>query len=400
MSLSNKKIIVGITGGIAAYKSIELIRLLRKAGAQVQVVMTASALEFVTPLTVSAIAGNPVRTELFDVAAEQSMSHIELARWADLFIIAPASANTIAHLAQGLAKDLLTTLVLATEAPVVFAPAMNRVMWEQTITQENVAKLTTRDFQCLGPEYGEQACGDVGQGRMLEPEIMLQQVESLFAEQTLQGKTVLITAGPTHEAVDPVRYLTNFSTGTQGYALARAAHARGARVILVSGPTQLQPPSGVKVIQVISAVEMDVAVQSVLADVDIFIGTAAVADYRVPEINSQKIKKSRDHLTLELVPNPDIIANVANAKNRPVLVVGFAAETNNIEEYALKKLQDKKLDAIVANQVGFNQGFGKVENALSVYFKDGRVEKIPAAVKEVLAETLITVCEKQILALG
>ena len=366
LSLSNKQIILGITGGIAAYKAAELCRQLIKANAEVRVVMTPSATEFVTPLTFQALSGNRVHTELLDEEAEAAMGHIELARWADLILVAPASANFIARLAQGRAEDLLSTLCLATDAHIAVAPAMNQAMWRNEGTQENLGLIKDKGIHVFGPASGEQACGDVGLGRMLEPHEIVMQAGDLFETGALAGVNVTITAGPTREAIDPVRYISNHSSGKMGYALATAAMEAGANVVLISGPVSLEPPPRVRVVKVESARQMLDASQ--VAQGDIFISVAAVADYRPENPVASKIKKSDDTMTLSLIKNPDILATMSLAENRP-FCVGFAAETDNIEEYACKKLQEKKLDLIFANNA--TDTFNSESAQVTAYWADG-----------------------------
>ena len=388
--LQGKRVVIGITGGIAAYKTIELIRLLRKANAEVRVVLTSAAAEFVTPLTLQAISGSPVSQSLFDPAAELSMGHIELAKWADIIVVAPATADFIARMNVGMANDLLSTLCLATSAPILLAPAMNQQMYAQTITQENMAKLAQRGVKFVGPNSGEQACGDVGAGRMSEPsEIFTALSEQLVPKQDLHGLTVVITAGPTREAIDPVRYLSNHSSGKMGYAIAQAFAERGATVTLISGPVNLPTPANVKRINVISAQEMwAVAMESAVKN-QLFIGCAAVADYRMADISEQKIKKTADNneLTLRLIKNPDIIASVAALDEQRPFVVGFAAETQNVEVYAKDKLQRKNLDMICANSVAGGAVFGEDRNALHLFWKNGE-KLLPSCSKTELAQVL------------
>ena len=384
LSLSNKQIILGVTGGIAAYKAAELCRLLIKAGADVRVVMTPSAAEFITSLTFQALSGNRVHIELLDEEAEAAMGHIELARWADLVLIAPASANFIARLSQGRAEDLLSTLCLATNAPIAVAPAMNQAMWRNQNTQDNLQQLKQKNITILGPASGEQACGDVGLGRMLEPEEITQAAADIFETGELAGVNITITAGPTREAIDPVRYISNHSSGKMGYALARAAMEAGAKVVLVSGPVALEPPPQVKLVAVESARQMLDACQVVPGD--IFISVAAVADYRPANSASEKIKKNADTIELSLVKNPDILARISLSAQRP-FCVGFAAETQNIEEYARKKLQDKKLDLIFANNAAdtFNS-----ESALATaYWPEGE-HPFPRSSKTSLARDMVS----------
>ena len=363
-TLNNRQILLGVTGGIAAYKSAELVRRLRDAGAAVRVVMTRAACEFITPLTMQALSGNPVHRELLDETAEAAMGHIELARWAELVLVAPASADFIARLAHGLADDLLATLCLATEAPVLVAPAMNQAMWRDPATQHNCHVLAQRGVGLLGPATGSQACGDTGPGRMLEPAELLAAATSRFAPRELEGVRVLITAGPTREALDPVRYISNHSSGKMGFAIAAAAAEAGAAVTLVSGPVHLDTPARVARIDVSSAIEMHEAVMSRAAQCDIFVACAAVADYRPEHCAGQKIKKSAGRMDLRLVRNPDIVADVAALDARP-FTVGFAAETTDVLAYARGKLAAKRLDLIVANDVargdiGFNSEFNEV----------------------------------------
>ena len=385
-------IVLGITGGIAAYKTPELVRRLRERGADVQIVMTASAEEFVTPTSLQAVSGRPIRTNLWDKEAEASMSHIELARWADLVLIAPATAEIMARLAGGGAPDLLTTLCLATEAPIAIAPAMNRVMWANPAVQANRNMLEERGMRILGPDVGSQACGEEGAGRMLDPDDIAAAVcDPEFAgavvDGPLAGKTVLVTAGPTREPIDPVRYITNRSSGKMGYAIASAAHAKGARVILVSGPVMLQEPNGVEVQRVETAEEMHAATHASIVDVDIFIAAAAVADYRPADRATQKIKKTKDTMSLELVRSPDILASVAALGDVP-FTVGFAAETERVRDYALGKLENKKLDMIVANRVGSDCGFDYDDNSVEVLWAGGE-RAFPQMAKTELAHELM-----------
>ena len=367
-----KNILLGVTGGIAAYKSAELIRLLIKAGAEVRVVMTAAAGEFVQPLTYQALSGHRVYSDIFDAEADSAMDHIELARWADLLIVAPASADFIAKLCNGYADNLLLTLCLASKQPVAIAPAMNQQMYANEATQDNIKQLAARSVLIWGPDEGEQACGDVGPGRMLEPVAIFERAVEILRPGKLTGKQVLITAGPTREPIDPVRYISNRSTGRMGYALARAAQQAGAGVTLVSGPVSLTEPSGVERISVSSAVEMRDAVIDRVGKADIFIACAAVSDYQVEAVAAQKIKKSAEQITLQLIPNPDIVSEVAQLKNKPY-TLGFAAETENVERHAREKLQRKKLDMIAANQVGVEQtGFESDTNELIVIWPDGQ----------------------------
>lgn len=361
-TLANKRVVLGVTGGIAAYKSAELLRRLQTAGAEVRVVMTAAATEFVTPLTFQALSGHPVHLDLLDPAAEAAMGHIALARWADVILVAPASADFIARLAQGEGGDLLTTLCLASIGPVAVAPAMNQAMWAKPATAANVRTLRDRGIRVFGPAAGYQACGDVGAGRMEEPDMLVLGVAELFATGTLEGRKVVITAGPTQEAIDPVRYLSNHSSGKMGYALAEAAREAGADTVLISGPVALAVPARVRCVKVTSAAEMLAASLAEVADADLFIAAAAVADYRPRTVASQKIKKSRETLTIELEPNPDIVATVAMLPERP-FVVGFAAETENLLDNARSKLLRKGLDLVIANDVSDTAiGFGSDDN--------------------------------------
>ena len=387
MSLENKQILLGVTGGIAAYKTAELTRLLIKAGAFVRVVMTRGAQAFVTPLTFQALSGEPVRTELLDPEHEAAMGHIELARWADLILIAPATANFIERLATGRADDLLSTLCLASASPIMLAPAMNQQMWKQQATQDNIKILQQRDINIIGPAEGDQACGDIGPGRMLEPQEILSQAEQHFHTGALACKQILITAGPTREPIDPVRFLSNRSSGKMGYALAQAAVEAGATVTLVSGPVVLATPRGVKKVSVETAEEMYSTVLENINHADIFIATAAVSDYRPAMTATQKIKKSSDNFTLELQPNPDILAEVA-ALETPPFTVGFAAETESLENHAQEKLKRKKLDMIAANPVNNHQGFDQNENQLTVFWSDGK-QHFPLTSKHKIARQLL-----------
>lgn len=368
--LHNKNILLGVTGGIAAYKSVVLVRRLKELGANVQVVMTESAQEFITPLTFQAISGNPVHSSLLDVEAEAAMGHIELARWADVIIIAPATANSMARLANGEADDLLTTVCLASNIPLAIAPSMNQAMWSNRATQENLLILKSRDIEIYGPASGEQACGDVGEGRMLEPEAIVEKLEVLFNHQLLSGVRVMVTAGPTQEAIDPVRYISNHSSGKMGYAIAQAALEAGASVSLISGPCALQANNRIQLTRIESAAEMMAAVHADICDTDIFISVAAVADYRMKQIANQKIKKQSDTITLELHKNPDILSSVAALDDKP-FSVGFAAETEKLEEHARQKLVSKKLDMIVANRVDkSDSGFNSDYNSATVIWGD------------------------------
>ena len=387
-SLTNKRILLGICAGIAAYKTPILVRGLRAAGAEVQVVMTDNAHHFVTSTALQAVSGAPVRQDLWDEHAEAAMGHIELARWADAIVIAPATANTIAKLAHGVADDLLTTLCLASSAPVWVAPAMNQQMFQHPATRTNLDTLKSLGYQLIGPESGDQACGEVGPGRMTEPEDIVDVLQSCFASKPggppgtepsgpLKGKTVMITAGPTREAIDPVRYISNHSSGLQGIAMADAALAAGAHVIFVAGPKVPPTDPAIERIDVISALDMQAAVHKQLAEADIFIGVAAVADYRPAVAASQKMKragKADAGLTIELIENPDIIAGVAQHQARPRLVIGFAAETNDTHKHAREKLVRKGLDAVVVNDVSDPAiGFNSSNNAATLIHADGEV---------------------------
>lgn len=386
MELQGKRIVLGVTGGIAAYKAAELLRLLSKQGADVQVAMSEGATHFVTPTTFQALSGKPVFTDQWDARMPNAMAHIDLSRQADLILIAPASADFLARTAHGLADDLLATMVLARDCPFLVAPAMNRQMWENPATQRNVAQLAADGVQILGPACGEQACGEVGAGRMLEPEEILEEVIAFFAPKSMLGKKMLITAGPTFEAIDPVRGITNLSSGRMGYALARAARHAGAMVTLVSGPVSFSAPQGVDRINVRSALEMHAAVLARAADADIFIGVAAVADYRVVNAAEHKLKKDTGGIPpIELVENPDILAEVATLKEGP-FCVGFAAESQNLEAYAQAKRKKKKIPLIVGNLI--QDGFGGDDNTL-VLFDDAGVHPLKSATKSVLASQLI-----------
>ncbi|HAK13982.1 MAG TPA: bifunctional phosphopantothenoylcysteine decarboxylase/phosphopantothenate--cysteine ligase CoaBC [Acinetobacter radioresistens] len=400
--ISNKNIIVAVTGGIAAYKSAILVRRLKDYGFNVRVVMTHGAQAFITPLTFQALSGNPVHTELLDPEAEAGMGHIELARWADLVLVAPTSCDTLAKFAAGLADDLLSTLYLATKAPVWVAPAMNQQMWAAKATQRNLATLVEDGVHVVIPEAGAQACGDVGLGRMPEPEDLARQVKDYFhkaqraiAEKfgLLASKHVVITAGPTREAIDPVRYISNHSTGKMGFALAAACYAAGARVTLIAGPVSLDTPNGVRRINVSSAVQMlEHSMQMLEEGCDIFIATAAVADYRVAEVAEHKIKKAGNELNVSLIKNPDIVATIAQQQKRPFMV-GFAAETRNVEEYAAGKLIAKKLDMIACNDVSRNDiGFASDENAMIVFFAEQyhlQKRELEKASKQEIAQQLV-----------
>ena len=421
-TLNNKRILLGVTGGIAAYKSADAVRRLREAGAEVRVIMTAGATEFITALTLQAVSGHPVYQQLFDADTEAgdvqgrtsagrsqppasrdtrtslysagtaetpgaAMEHIDLARWADAVLVAPASANFLARLAQGRADDLLSAVCLATESPVAVAPAMNQQMWSNNATQANLATLRKNGIRIFGPAEGSQACGEVGPGRMLEPAELVTLVSDLFTSGELDGLTVVVTAGPTWEAIDPVRGLTNRSSGKMGYAVAEAAIEAGARVILISGPTSLPDPERVHTIHIESAQEMHDSVHTHIADADIFISVAAVADYRPAQVAGEKIKKTQEKMSLELVRNPDILLSVAALKPAP-FTVGFAAETENLEQHARQKLETKKLDLVAANRVGADLGFDADENSL-LLVEHGGVTELPVQPKAKLARALI-----------
>jgi phosphopantothenoylcysteine decarboxylase/phosphopantothenate--cysteine ligase len=384
---STRRVVLGITGGIAAYKSPEIVRRLRERDAEVQVVITDAARQFVTETTLQAVSGRPVRSSLWDSAAEAAMGHIELARWADTIAIAPASAHLIAQLAHGLAPDLLTTICLATDARVLLAPAMNQAMWRHAATQSNVATLLQRGIELLGPDAGEQACGDVGPGRMLEPaQIAAAVLERSPANSELAGVRIMLTAGPTREPVDPVRYLSNRSSGRMGYSLAQALRRAGAEVVLISGPVALEAPIGVERVLVETAAQMYDAVHARLAGIDIFVGCAAVADYRPATPSPQKLKRSAADTVLELQSCPDILASVVGVE-RPPFTVGFAAETNDVREHALAKLERKRIDMIAANEVGDGLAFDQDNNALHVFWHGGE-QALPRTAKSVLAESL------------
>lgn len=387
-NLTNKRVLLGVTAGIAAYKTPDLVRRLSELGAEVRVIMSKNSEQFVTPLALQAVSGHQPHNYEMNADSESGMGHIDLARWADIVLIAPATANFIAKLCNGMADELLTTVCVATEAPIAVAPAMNQQMWQNPATINNMAQLNERGVHILGPDEGDQACGEVGPGRMLQPADIAQRVAKLFTSNLLAGKSVMITAGPTWEALDPVRGITNHSSGLMGYALAQAAVEAGAKVTLVSGPCKLSTPDHVNRIDIISAEEMNQTVFDTIEQQDIFIGVAAVADYRPVDVSDKKIKKNDDTMTIELVKNPDILANVASSKNPP-FCVGFAAETNNMEQYARSKLEKKNLDLIAANHVGSKDtGFGTPENAITLVSKTNTIE-LPKASKTKLARTLI-----------
>ncbi|MBA6351894.1 bifunctional phosphopantothenoylcysteine decarboxylase/phosphopantothenate--cysteine ligase CoaBC [Colwellia sp. BRX10-6] len=392
--LQGKKIVLGITGGIAAYKTPELVRRLKDNGADVRVVMTTAAKAFITPLTLQAVSANGVSDSLLDSQAELAMGHIELAKWADFILIAPATADAIARITCGMANDLLTTLCLATSAPIAIAPAMNQQMWHAAITQENIAKLISRKVAVFGPGSGAQACGDVGLGRMLDVDPLVSHVCQFFqpaskiAQVDLSGQRWVITAGPTREAIDPVRYISNHSSGKMGYAIAQAAQLAGAEVQIISGPVSIAVPHGCKKIAVESALQMHQQALELAKKADVFVACAAVADYRVSDVATQKIKKSADEMQLILVKNPDIVADVAALSVKP-FTVGFAAETQDVAHYALDKLKRKNLDMIAANNVALSgQGFNSDDNALTVFSNKNKTE-LPLASKKILAEQLV-----------
>jgi len=383
-------IVLGITGGIAAYKAPDLVRRLRERGGDVQIVMTVSAEEFVTGTALQAVSGRQIRSNLWDKEAEAAMSHIELARWADVVLIAPATAEVMARIVSGGAPDLLTTICLATEAPIAVAPAMNHVMWNNPATQANRKVLEERGVHILGPGVGSQACGETGAGRMIEPDAIATAIFDLGTskgEGLLAGKKVVITAGPTREPIDPVRYISNRSSGKMGYAMARAAIAQEADVVLISGPVNLPEPAGVEVHSVLSAQDMYEATHDAIEDADIFISAAAVADYRPADVKAQKIKKNDESMSIELVRCPDILASIAALDTGP-FTVGFAAETEKVDDYARSKLEKKKLDMIIANRVGDDCGFDTDDNSVNVFWLDGG-RRFPTARKSELARDLI-----------
>jgi phosphopantothenoylcysteine decarboxylase/phosphopantothenate--cysteine ligase len=395
--LQDKKIVLGISGGIAAYKIPELVRRLKDQGADVRVVMTEGAKAFITPLTLQAVSGNGVADSLLDTQAELAMGHIELAKWADLIIIAPATADIIARITAGMANDLLTTLCLATNAPIVLAPAMNQQMWHAVATQANITTLNQRGYHIWGPGSGEQACGDIGLGRMLEVNELVNLSSDFFADKYLEGQHWVITAGPTREAIDPVRYISNHSSGKMGYAIAHEALRAGAEVTLISGPVAISPPIGCQLIPVVSAEEMHQQALNYAKKCTTFVACAAVADYRVADISEQKIKKTNDAMQLALVKNHDIVADVASLADKP-FIVGFAAETQNIEHYARGKLMRKNLDLIAANDVAKSgQGFNSDSNALTLFSAIDKTE-IPLANKQIIAKKLVSLINQHYLA--
>lgn len=392
--LANKRIVLGVTGSIAAYKSADLVRRLREAGAIVRVTMTENAKRFITPLTMQAVSGYPVHDVLFDVQAEAAMGHIELARWADMVLVAPASADFMARLAKGHADDLLTTLCLATQAPIGIAPAMNQGMWKHTLTQENLQALQQlKNVHIFGPTEGSQACGDTGPGRMLDPIDILEKVSNVFANGLLAGLKVMVTAGPTHEAIDPVRYLTNGSSGKMGFALAEAAREAGADVTLITGPVSISKPAHLKCVSVVTADEMYKAVMKKIADTDIFISVAAVSDYRPEIVAEQKIHKQDDKMQLALVRNKDIVAGVGELAEKP-FIVGFAAETENVIPQAKAKRERKNMDMIIANRLGGEFGMGSDDNEITIIGSDSEIT-LPPATKRKLARQLIAIISKE-----
>ena len=396
--LSNKRIVLGVTGGIAAYKSAELVRHFGKLGADVRVVMTKAACEFITPLTMQALSHNPVHLDLLDPKAEAGMGHIELARWADVVLVAPATADFMARLAGGHANDLLTTLCLATSAPICLAPAMNQGMWRDPVTQENRNELLAKGVKLFGPDDGTQACGDIGPGRMVDPEIIVERTAELFTKDILTGLRVMITAGGTREEIDPVRYITNYSSGKMGFAIAEAAIEAGANVTLISGPVNIETPERVSRIDVVSARDMHQAVHDHMGGVDIFIGCAAVSDYRPLEMAKEKIKKDVNNngetLDIRLIRNPDIIGSVSGME-KPPFVVGFAAETQNVLGYAADKLRRKKMNLIVANDVSDNEiGFGSQSNEVTVIGEDLE-EPLPRGSKKMVSRQLLQIVARR-----
>ena len=397
-ALANKHILLGVTGGIAAYKAPELVRRLRDAGADVRVVLTPAAAAFVTPLTLQAVSGRPVHQHLLSAEAESGMGHIELARWADLILVAPATADFMARLAHGFADDLLAACCRASRAPLAIAPAMNAGMWENAATQRNLRQLVDDAVRVFGPASGSQACGEVGEGRMLEPLELVALCAAQFGAGALAGRRVVVSAGPTFEDIDPVRFIGNRSSGRMGYAIAQAAREAGAEVTLVSGPVALADPPGVAVQRVRSALQMRDAVLAAVATADVYVGTAAVADYRPAAPAGRKIKKDRDALSVELIRNPDILSEVAALQRRP-FTVGFAAETDDVLAYARRKLDDKRLDLIAANAVGAGLGFETDDNALTLLWPGGQRE-LARASKAALARELIAEIAERLHARG
>ena len=388
---SSPNILLGVTGGIAAYKSLEIVKLLRKNGSDVQVVMTKGAEEFISSATFQNVSSRPVRNNLWDESAESTMTHIDLARWADIVLIAPATAHCIGSLASGLAADLLTTLCLATEAPIIVVPAMNKVMWSNKAVESNCKLLRKRGVSLLGPVYGDQACGEIGYGRMMEPDEIVSQVYKqpiILDKKALAGLNIVITAGPTREPIDPIRYITNRSSGKMGYSLALAARESGAKVTIVSGPVSLETPAGVNRVNVETAEEMYSEVQKLIDDIDIFIGCAAVSDYQAKSTSLEKIKRKNSDLSLDLKPSPDILTSVS-ARDKGPFTIGFAAETAEVMRYAKEKIAKKSLDMIAANKVGPDHGFDQELNSLSVIYGD-KVVELDQTSKPILAKKLIT----------
>lgn len=391
----NTKILLGVCGGIAAYKAAEIVRLLRKQNSEVRVVMTHAATQFITPLTLQALSAHPVAIELLAGQQENAMEHINLARWADKIIIAPATANAIAKFRVGLADDLLSALYLAASCPVYIAPAMNQAMWQQTITQQNIQSLASQGVRIIGPESGEQACGETGPGRMSEAATIVAQLLANTTDRLLEPSNILISAGPTREPLDPIRYISNRSSGKMGYALADAARCAGATVTLISGPVALPAPTGVELIKVETAEQMYQAVLSRVAECTIFIGAAAVADYRPTTVSKEKVKKQGETSRIALQKTKDIVADVASCPNRPDLVVGFAAETQNLARYAQQKLKQKKLDMVVANLVGNPQGgFGCDNNSVEVFWHSGQKALKMTSKKQLAAQLITLIAEK------
>lgn len=394
-SLNGKKIVIGVTGSIAAYKAADLIRRLKDYGAEVRVMMTTGAAEFITPLTLQTLSGYPVAMTLLDADEESAMGHIALARWADWILIAPATADCLSRLVSGRADDILAAVCLATEAPIAVAPAMNNKMWSNAATQSNLALLKQRGVSVIGPASGDQACGEQGEGRLLEPLDIVYELDRLMVPGLLAGKQVVITAGPTYEPIDPVRFIGNRSSGKMGFAIAQAAREAGAKVTIIAGPVQLATPTAVRRINVETTEEMALAVEDSLDACDIFISCAAVSDYRPIQVQQEKIKKnSEQSIQIELEPTIDIVSTVTNRHNKPSFVVGFAAETHNLMEYAKSKLARKKLDMIAANLVGENQGFAVDDNALHIIWTDGE-QTLPLMPKTQLARELMTLIIKR-----
>jgi phosphopantothenoylcysteine decarboxylase/phosphopantothenate--cysteine ligase len=394
-SLNGKKVVIGVTGSIAAYKAADLIRRLKDYGAEVRVMMTTGAAEFITPLTLQTLSGHPVAMTLLDADEESAMGHIALARWADWILIAPATADCLSRLVSGRADDILAAVCLATEAPIAVAPAMNNKMWSNPATQSNLALLKQRGVSVIGPASGDQACGEQGEGRLLEPLDIVYELDRLMVPGLLAGKQVVITAGPTYEPIDPVRFIGNRSSGKMGFAIAQAAREAGAKVTIIAGPVQLATPTAVRRINVETTEEMALAVEDSLEACDIFISCAAVSDYRPTQVQREKIKKtSEQSIQIELEPTIDIVSTVTNRQNKPSFVVGFAAETHNLTEYAKSKLARKKLDMIAANLVGENQGFAVDDNALHIIWTDGE-QTLPLMPKTQLARELMTLIIKR-----